>query len=67
MISPPNSASTNRIGSSQNFFRIRMNIQSSLRKAPITGSELIAHRFWRRAWRPTLDPVAPGGRIEAET
>jgi len=44
-----------------------MNIQSSLTKAPMAFSELVAHRFWRRAWRPTLDPVAPGVRIEAET
>lgn len=58
-INPPNKTIMNRIGNSQNFFRTRMNIQSSARNdIGHVSSELVleAVRTWT-GWI-TLDPIA---------
>src|SRR5665647_2707626 len=58
--SPPNTTIMINIGSSQNFFRARINRQSSATKSITHPSELVFHRLGRRAGRLAHDPVAVG-------
>src|SRR5690606_1317743 len=64
-ISPPNSAMTRRIGSSQNFLRTRMNCQSSPTNVIGTSSELLFQAVGGRTGRLACDPVADGARVSA--
>src|SRR5438309_5854164 len=54
---PPNSASITRIGRSQNFFRTRINVQSSATNVIVPSSELVRHGLGRRAGWSSHDPV----------
>src|ERR1700693_4818123 len=56
--SPPNTTIMISIGNSQNFFRTRINRQSSATKSISCPLELIFHRLGRWSGRAPHDPVA---------
>src|SRR5450759_2407054 len=64
--SPPNTTIMIRIGSSQNFFRTRINRQSSATKSILCPLELVFHRLGRWPGRRSHDPVALRVRLPLE-
>src|SRR5215467_13240998 len=65
-VNAPNNTIMNRIGSSQNVFRTRMNRQSSAKNdIALVSSELVAKTIWAGPRRLSFDPVAHRCTIDA--
>ena len=65
---PPKTAIMTITGNSQNFLRILMNAQSSVKKSMLifllNRLKLLAHGFRRRPWGVAFNPVTFGTWIE---